>query len=106
MSYDGHVARPEPLAQAGLILRLVMLRENCPSEPALSYFDGPVRDVLNSAYRLPVADVSIGNQTAFAHALINGRAVTEFEPNGKAASELRKLFNQMEKVLWPAPALR
>jgi chromosome partitioning protein len=58
------------------------------------------------AYRLPVADVSIGNRTAFAHALIDGRAVTEFEPFGKAAGELRKLFNQMEKVLWPAPAPR
>ncbi len=58
------------------------------------------------AYRLPIADVSIGNRTAFAHALIDGRAVTEFEPNGKAAGELRKLFNQMEKVLWPAPAPR
>jgi chromosome partitioning protein len=57
------------------------------------------------AYRLPIADVSIGNRSAFAHALIDGRAVTEFEPNGKAAHELRKLFNQMEMVLWPAPAL-
>jgi chromosome partitioning protein len=58
------------------------------------------------AYRLPIADVSIGNRTAFAHALIDGRAVTAFEPNGKAAAELRKLFKQMEKVLWPALALR
>lgn len=58
------------------------------------------------AYRLPVADVSIGNRTAFAHALIDGRAVTEFEPNGKAVGERRKLFNQMEKVPWPAPAPR
>jgi chromosome partitioning protein len=58
------------------------------------------------AYHLPVADVSIGNRAAFAHALNDGRAVTEFEPNGKAAAELRKLFEQMEKVLWPAPAHR
>jgi chromosome partitioning protein len=56
------------------------------------------------AYRLPVAEVAIGSRSAFAHALIDGRSVTEFEPNGKAARELRKLFNHMETVLWPEPA--
>ena len=35
---------------------------------------------------------------------IDGRSVTEFEPNGKAARELRKLFKHMETVLWPEPA--
>ncbi len=48
--------------------------------------------------------MSIGNRTAFAHAPIDGRAVTGFEPKGKAAGERRELFNQMEKVPWPAPA--
>ncbi len=47
--------------------------------------------------------MSIGNRAAFAHAPIDGRAVTEFEPKGKAAGERRELFNQMEKVPWPAP---
>jgi chromosome partitioning protein len=56
------------------------------------------------AYRLPVAEVAIGSRSAFAHALIDGRSVTELEPNGKAARELRKLFKHMETVLWPAPA--
>ena len=56
------------------------------------------------AYRLPVAEVAIGSRSAFAHALIDGRSVTEFEPNGKAARELRKLFKHMETVLWPDPA--
>ena len=54
------------------------------------------------AYQIPVADVAIGRRVAFAHALIDGRSVTEFEPNGKAARELRKLFKHMETVLWPA----
>ena len=56
------------------------------------------------SYRLPVAATAIGNRTAFAHALIDGCSVTEFEPHGKAAGELRKLFNHMETILWPAPA--
>jgi chromosome partitioning protein len=57
-------------------------------------------------YRLPVAEVSIGNRAAFAHALIDGRSVTELEPNGKAARELRKLFSHMEGILWPKRARR
>jgi chromosome partitioning protein len=56
------------------------------------------------AYHLPVAEVAIGSRSAFAHALIDGRSVTEFEPNGKAAKELRKLFKHMETILWPDPA--
>ena len=55
-------------------------------------------------YDLPVAGVAIGSRVALAHALIDGQAVTEFEPNGKAAAELRRLFNLMENVLWQ-PAL-
>ena len=57
------------------------------------------------AYDLPVSPVAIGNRAALAHALIDSRSVTEFEPTGKAAGELRKLFNEMEKTLWWEPAL-
>jgi chromosome partitioning protein len=55
-----------------------------------------------AGYGLPVGDVAIGNRVAFAHALIDGRSVTEFEPDGKASTELRRLFTSMEKVLWPS----
>ena len=54
-----------------------------------------------ASYDLPVSPVAIGNRSALAHALIDGRSVTEFEPTGKAAGELRKLFRHMEKSLWP-----
>ncbi len=54
-----------------------------------------------AAYRVPVAEVAIGRRVAFAHALIDGRSVTEFEPNGKAARELVKLYQYLEAVLWP-----
>ena len=57
-----------------------------------------------AAYRIPVAEAAIGTRAAFAHALIDGRSVTEFELDGKAARELRKLFWQMETVLWPGLA--
>lgn len=44
------------------------------------------------AYGLPVAPVSITQRVALSHALTSGQAVTEYEPKGKAAEEIRKLW--------------
>jgi chromosome partitioning protein len=56
-------------------------------------------------YGLPVAPAAVTQRAALAYALIDGRAVTEFEPDGKAARELRQLWRWVEKELWPsAPA--
>jgi chromosome partitioning protein len=41
------------------------------------------------AYELPVCPTPIIQRVALAYALIDGRAVTEFEPEGKAAEEIR-----------------
>ena len=43
------------------------------------------------AYGLPVGPL-IGERRAFSRAVATGRAVTEFEKNGKAASEVRELW--------------
>jgi chromosome partitioning protein len=45
-----------------------------------------------AVYGLPVSPVSISQRAAFSHALIDGHAVTEFEGKGKAAAEIRKLW--------------
>lgn len=47
-------------------------------------------------YGLPVSPVSVSQRAAFSHALIDGRAVTEFETTGKAASEINNLYNWIE----------
>ncbi|MGB5465317.1 MAG: ParA family protein [Sedimenticolaceae bacterium] len=47
-------------------------------------------------YGLPVSPVSISQRAAFSHALIDGRAVTEFEDTGKAANEIRSLWQWVE----------
>jgi hypothetical protein len=39
-------------------------------------------------------------RAALSHALIDGRAVTEFEPAGKAADELRRLWKWIEEQTW------
>jgi chromosome partitioning protein len=49
-------------------------------------------------YRLPVSPVAISQRAAFSHALIDGRAVTEFEDHGKAAGEIRNLWNWIESL--------
>jgi chromosome partitioning protein len=41
---------------------------------------------------IPVCPVLIGHRAAYYYALIDGRAVTEFEPSGKAAQEITALW--------------
>ena len=56
------------------------------------------RSVLDG-YGLPVASVEIVDRRAFARAVATGRAVTEFESEGKAASEIRSLWNWLRSEL-------
>ena len=52
-----------------------------------------------AAYALEVAPVAVGNRVALGHALVDGLAVTEFDPAGKASAELQALFRfVMEKL--------
>jgi chromosome partitioning protein len=49
---------------------------------------------------LPVAPVVVAQRAALSHALIAGQAVTEFEPRGRAAAELRQLWKWIEGQTW------
>lgn len=49
------------------------------------------------AYGLPVAPVSITDRRAFARAVATGRAVTEFEKDGKAAEEINALWTWIKE---------
>jgi chromosome partitioning protein len=58
-------------------------------------------------YGLPVLPQVIGQRAVLAHALAAGLAVEEFEPQSKAAAEIRLLARIMEESLWhDAPALQ
>lgn len=50
-------------------------------------------------YGLPVAPPEITDRRAFARAVATGRAVTEFESDGKAAQEIRNLWNWIKEQL-------
>jgi chromosome partitioning protein len=56
------------------------------------------REVLTT-YGLPVAPVSIADRRAFARAIASGRAVTEFEPQGKAAGEITQLWTWIRQQI-------
>ena len=50
-------------------------------------------------YGLPIAPVEIMERRAFARAVATGRAVTEFESNGKAANEIRMLWEWLQEQM-------
>ncbi len=50
-------------------------------------------------YGFPVASPEITDRRAFARAVATGRAVTEFEADGKAAQEIRNLWNWLKEQL-------
>ena len=56
-----------------------------------------------SAEGLPVLPTSLAQRSAFMRSVNTGRAVTEFEPRGKAAAEVHAL--QAAIISWPGPAL-
>lgn len=60
-----------------------------------------VRDAREAlkGYGLPVAPVALTQRAALSHALSSGHAVTEFDPTGKAAAELRDLWAFLEGEL-------
>ena len=50
-------------------------------------------------YGLPVAPVEVTERRAFARAVATGRAVTEFEGEGKAAAEIRALWAWLQEQM-------
>ena len=53
---------------------------------------------LLQSFRVPIAKASLGNRTAYAAALAEGRAVGELQPRGKAAAETAALADEVEKA--------
>lgn len=52
-------------------------------------------------YGIPVSEMAISQRAAFSHALIDGRAVNEFDPAGKAAHEIECLWLPLSKEISP-----
>lgn len=57
------------------------------------------RELVDSTFKFPVAPVDVGQRTAFVHAATMGQGVMEYEPSGKAASEVKELWAWIKKEL-------
>lgn len=53
-------------------------------------------------YGFPVLPTVLRARAAYHAALIDGRAVNELEPGGKATAEVAALWRLLEKILWPS----
>jgi chromosome partitioning protein len=81
------VAGTVAMVQA-LQVKAVLVLSACPSRsPEIA----EARQVLEG-YGLPIYEGEITDRRAFARAVASGRAVTEFESDGKAANEIRNLW--------------
>ena len=52
-----------------------------------------------AVYGVAVSEAAISQRVAFSHALIDGRAVSEFDGNGKAAGEVGRLWRVLRQEL-------
>ena len=76
-------------------VRAVFVLSACPfRSPEIA----ETRTVL-AEYGLPIAPVEIIDRRAFARAVATGRAVTEFESDGKAATEIRALWAWLKEQM-------
>jgi chromosome partitioning protein len=68
---------------------------------------GSVADEAENAiieqYKLAVAPVRLGKLVAYNRSLITGQTAQEFEPEGKAAHELRQLYKWASKLVGLSP---
>lgn len=49
-------------------------------------------EAITQSFSIPVADIRIADRVAFNRCLIGGEAAQEYEPDGKAAREITKLY--------------
>ena len=76
-------------------VRAVFVLSACPfRSPEIA----ETRTVL-AEYGLPIAPVEIIDRRAFARAVATGRAMTEFESDGKAATEIRALWAWLKEQM-------
>lgn len=78
------------------------------STPARGSIVAEAREHLAREYPdVPVCPVELGHRASYYHALIDGRAVTEFEPTGKAAAEVDGIWTWLtERTGAPGPRTR
>ena len=91
------------LQAIGATLKIVKMAD-VPSSVVLNFVH-PQSTMLREArravkrYNTHCAPVTLGQRVAFSHALIDGKAVQEFNPNSKATDEINALYKYVAKQM-------
>lgn len=78
---------------AGVNFAIVL---NC--VPPLGHLTKEAIDVVK-AFGAPVCPVAVGSRIAFVHAMTDGLGVQEYEPQGKAAAEIERLYKWLRRKI-------
>lgn len=91
---DLDAIRPSTDLVAEVDVAARILLNGCPPPTAFGepHIVSEAREAL-AIYGTPVCDVAISQRVALSHALIGGQAVSEYERDGKAASEIACLWD-------------
>ena len=86
----------ELVTGTGTAARIVLNSCPPPSRYGEAHIVSEARQALET-YGIPVSEVALSQRAAYSHALIGGRAVSEFERHGKAAQEIDSLWSALRR---------
>ena len=91
------------LQAIGATLKIVQMAD-VPSSVVLNFVHPQSTMLLEArravkGYNTHCAPVTLGRRVAFSHALIDGKAVQEFDPNSKATAEINALYTYVAKQM-------
>ncbi len=84
-----NMANLKPHARVYMVLTMVEHFSKRESEEAISIL---------KQLSMRVLPAWMGQRVAYRHSLINGQGVIEYEPSGKAAEEMSRIFEHVEKI--------
>jgi len=59
-----------------------------------------LRRVLEENYNVPVAPFYLAHRSAYMHSALTGQGAQEYDPEGKAAEEIKRLFDWLQSMLY------
>ena len=98
LDLDAIGATTKLVASTGTEAKIVLNSCPPPTRHGEPHIVSEARQALGT-YGIPVSEVAISQRAAFSHALIDGRAVNEFDGRGKAAREIDSLWHTLREEM-------
>lgn len=90
----------ELIGHAKAAKRHAVILNRCPAPRGVLQGEASVvaetRQAITTGFGLTVSPTTLCERAAFRHAMIGGQSVFDFEPGGKAAAEMQKLWDYVE----------